>query len=253
MSFLARRDPTVKLALVTALSLLLILVIDPFTPFLFLVVTLIAGLMLGGLGARRLRRTAWPLALVGLGFVWTNALFAVTGAAATPLATWGPLRVSAEGLAFGAAIGLRGLAIGLLSLVFVLTTDPSRLAVSLIAHSRVPFRVVYPLLAAYRFLPFIADERAQLALARQVRGVPSGPLASLLPLLASAVRRSTRLAIAMDARGFAAARRRTYLREARLTGADVAFAVCGLARAAGILAAGAQGGWLRLWDGRFVA
>src|SRR5439155_536570 len=109
----------------------------------------------------------------------------------------------------------RGLAIGMLSLAFVWTTDPTDLVVSLIAHARLPFRIGYPLLAGYRFLPFFADERAQVRLARRVRGVaPRGPLGGvrdaggeLITLLAEATRRATRIAVAMDARAFAAATR----------------------------------------------
>lgn len=116
--------------------------------------------------------------------------------------------------------------------------------------------------AAYRFLPLFQDELERIHLARRVRGdlVAPGPLAAItrrvsdvVPLISSAVRRATRIAIAMDARGFAAARDRTYLRTTAVTCADVAMAIVALAIALALLAGGALGGWLRLWDGRFVA
>ncbi|TME59315.1 MAG: hypothetical protein E6I51_12075 [Chloroflexi bacterium] len=44
MTFLARRDPTVKLAVVLGISLLLILIVDPVTPALFLAVALAVAL-----------------------------------------------------------------------------------------------------------------------------------------------------------------------------------------------------------------
>jgi len=133
--------------------------------------------------------------------------------------------------------------------------------VSLIAHARLPFRIGYPLLAGYRFLPFFADERAQVRLARRVRGVaPRGPLGGvrdaggeLITLLAEATRRATRIAVAMDARAFAAATRRTYYREARLGRADAVFALAALVLVAAIFALSASAGWLRVWDGRFAA
>lgn len=260
--YLGRRDPTVKLLVAVAVSLVLVLVIDPLTPLLFGAGALVAGLVLGGVRLATFLQALGPLAIVGLGFVWTNALFAHVGPDAPLALSWGPLRVSAAGLSFGLAIALRGLAIGLLSVLFVLTTDPTGLVVSLIRHARLPYRVGYPLLAAYRFLPFFTEEYAQVALAQRVRGVPVGrsPLARvrralslLLPLLASAVRRAARIAIAMDARGFASAGERTYLRETRLVAGDLVFAVGALGLALALLVAGALGGWLRFWDGRFAA
>jgi energy-coupling factor transport system permease protein len=260
-TYLGRRQPVVKLVLILALSTGLFLVIDPVTPLLFLAVTVAAGLALGRVGPRAYAGVLGPLVLVGLGFVWTNALFARPG---DPGAVWeiGPLRATEAGLRFGLAIALRGLAIGALSVTFVLTTDPTDLVVGLIRHARLPFRLGYPLLAAYRFLPFFLDELGQIDLARRVRGelAPRAPLAAVVrragevvPLLASAVRRAARIAVAMDARGFAAARERTYLRASPLTAADVAFAVAAVAVGLGVLALGAAGGWLRIWDGRFSA
>jgi energy-coupling factor transport system permease protein len=260
--YLWRRNPTVKFAAALLLSLLLTLVIDPLTPLLFLGGTLLAGLALGGVRPATYARALAPLLLVAAGFVWSNALFAAAPDAAGVLWRWGPFRVSAPGLLFGLGIALRGLAIGALSLTFVLTTDPTDLVVSLIRHGRLPFRIGYSLLAGVRFLPFFAQEYEQVRLAQRVRGqVEQGPLAFrlqrragyLLPLLASAVRRAARVAVAMDSRGFAAAGRRTYYREVPLNGWDAAFALATAAFALALLAFSRYAGWLRLWDGRFAA
>ena len=259
-TLLAERDPSVKLGVTFALSLLLILVIDPVTPALFLALTLLVALALGGVGAGTVARALVPLGFVAIGFAWSNAIFAVSHEPATW--TFGPIRASEAGLRFGLAIGLRGLAIGMLSLTFIWTTDPTDLVVSLIRHARVPYRIGYPLLAGYRFLPYLADEFAQIQLARRVRGerVARTPLAvgrralgELVTLLADAIRRATRIAIAMDARAFAAARDRTYYREAKITAADAAFAATAVTVAVLILLASAAAGWLRIWDGRFAA
>ncbi len=259
-TLLAERDPTVKLAVVFALSLLLVLVIDPITPALFLALAVAAATLLGGVRPATVGRALVPLGLVAIGFVWTNAIFAVSHEPATW--TFGPIRASEAGLRFGLAIALRGLAIGVLSLTFVWTTDPTALVVSLVRHARLPFRIGYPLLAGYRFVPYLADEFAQIQLARRVRGesaartpaaVARRAVGELVTLLADAVRRATRIAIAMDARAFAAARTRTYYRETKITRADAVFAATSLAFAFLILFASAAGGWLRIWDGRFAA
>ena len=260
-SALGRRDPVVKFAVVLVLSLLLVLVIDPITPLLFLALTLLAAAALGNVSLASYGRAFAVLAVVGLGFVWSNAILASAPGETPPLAVWGPIRVSEAGLRFGMAIALRGLAIGAISLTFVLTTDPTRFAVSLARNARVPDRIAYPLLAAYRFLPFLTDEYAQIHLAQRVRGAADAStfgglrrrLRELVPLFATAVRRATRVAVAMDARGFAGASSRTYLRETPIGGGDVVFALVAIAGALALLWLSASAGWLRLWDGRFSA
>lgn len=252
-AYLRRRNPTAKLAVALAISLLLVLVIDPVTPLLFLAATLAAGVALGEIRASTYARAIAPLLAVALGFVWSNALFATPAPGDQILASWGPVRISESGLRFGVGIALRGLAIGILSVTFIRSTDPTDLVVSLIHDARLPFRVGYALLAAYRFLPFVAQEYVQIRLAQRVRGVTRSPVAGVLPLFATAIRRATRIAVAMDARGFAAAGRRTSFRVLPFTYADIAFALVAVAVALALLCAGAAGGWLRFWDGRFSA
>jgi len=250
VNVLARRDPTVKLAVVFAISLLLILIVDPVTPSLFLVVAIGVALA-GGTRPATILRALVPLSILGVGFVWSNAVFAATQGPATW--TIGPVHASESGLRFGLAIAIRGMAIGLFSLAFVWTTDPTDLVVSLIQHARVSFRIGYPLLAGYRFLPFFTDEYAQVRLARRVRGaVPRGPLGrareavgELVTLLSDATRRATRIAIAMDARAFAAATRRTYYRETRLTWDDALFVLAAAVTTTALLVLSAWLGSLR--------
>src|SRR5260221_5154 len=107
---IARRDPTAKLGVAFVLSLLLVLIIDPITPLLFLGVACVAAVALGGVPASSFLRTLAPLTIVALGFVWTNAVFAVPAPDDT-LWRVGPFVASASGLRFGLRIGLRGLPI----------------------------------------------------------------------------------------------------------------------------------------------
>jgi energy-coupling factor transport system permease protein len=256
----ARRDPAVKLGVALVLSLLLVLVIDPVTPLLFIVAAWIAAVAFGGLSPRAFARTLLPLAVVAVGFVWTNAVFAVPAPGDT---AWrlGPFTASASGLRFGIGIGLRGLAIGAVSLAAVRTSDPTRLVVSLIRNARVPYRIGYAVLAAYRFFPIVGEEYARIRLARRVRGVRprsirgrvSAAIGGIVPLFADATRRATRIAVAMDARGFASARERTYWRATPVTSGDRLFVLVCVLVGAAILAAGVASGWLRLWNGRFSA
>jgi energy-coupling factor transport system permease protein len=259
-SLVARRDPTIKLATALLLSLILVLVIDPVTPLFFLALAFVAAVGLGGVAAGSFVRTLAPLAVVALGFVWTNALFAVPS---PDDVVWrlGPAAATASGLRFGIGIGLRGLAIGAVSLAAIRTSDPTRLVVSLIGNARVPYRVGYAMLAAYRFFPIIGDEYGRIRLAQRVRGVAprsldgraAAAIRGIVPLFADATRRATRIGIAMDARGFASVRERSYWRTTPITPTDWAFAAVSVLVAAAILVGGVAGGWLRLWNGRFSA
>jgi energy-coupling factor transport system permease protein len=96
---------------------------------------------------------------------------------------------------------------------------------------RVPARFAIGALAAFRLVPLLADEWELLTLARRARGVDAGrnPVArvrlftsTMFALLVGAIRRGTRLATAMDARGFDSHLPRSVARPQRFTAADAA-------------------------------
>jgi energy-coupling factor transport system permease protein len=182
-----------------------------------------------------LRTLARPLlfffALGALGFVGSNALFYAPppGGSVTILWQRGALRVTVEGLRVGLSLTIRMMAIVVLSMIFVTTTDPTDLVLSLIQHARFPFRLGYGILVAYRFLPLWQTELGIIRAAHRIRGV--GERTTLrgrweqlrryaVPLLASAIRKSERVAIAMDSKAFGALPRRTYYRQVRVTWLD---------------------------------
>jgi energy-coupling factor transport system permease protein len=148
-------------------------------------------------------------------------------------------------LAIGLALGLRLLGIALSGVIALATTDPTDLADSLQQQLRLSARLAVGVLAAVRMLPILAAEWQLLGMARRARGVSAGwsPIAAarlafgkLLALLVGAVRRATRLALAMDARGFGTAACRTIARPQRMRAAD-----WGLLLAAAVLGAVALG------------
>jgi len=99
----------------------------------------------------------------------------------------------------------------------------------------------------------MAGEWQTLSLARRARGVEAGrsPVAAarigfgmLLALLVGAVRRATRLATAMEARGFGARECRSVARPQRMRGGDWTLVAAALALAAGATAVSvAAGSW----------
>jgi energy-coupling factor transport system permease protein len=225
---LARRNPAAKLAASALLTFILLAALDPVTPAIALVLEL-AVAPLFGIRYPALLRRGWPLLASAVGiFVFTLA-FPIARGGATLLQA-GPLTVTAAGADAALGLALRIFAVALPGLIVFATTDPTDLADSLVAQVRVPARFAIGALAAFRLVPLLADEWELLTLARRARGVDGGrnPAAharlvasTTFALLVGAIRRGTRLATAMDARGFDSRLPRTSARPQRFTGADV--------------------------------
>jgi energy-coupling factor transporter transmembrane protein EcfT len=124
----------------------------------------------------------------------------------------------------------------------VLTTyiEPSELGDHLAQRVRLPARVVVASVAAVQRLDGIADDWDQIRRARRARGLGpfGGPvhrgrvLASMaLALLVSTLRTSGRMSVAMDARGFAGAHRRTWAEPAPWAVGDTLLLAVGVALA----------------------
>ena len=129
----------------------------------------------------------------------------------------------------GVGLGLRVIGLALPGVLLVASTDPVRLADALTLHWHVPTRFAYGALAALRLAPLLVAEFESIRLARRTRGVEAGrnPLARVrllggigFALLVGAVRRGSRLATAMDARGFDSGIRRSNARGSALHARD---------------------------------
>jgi energy-coupling factor transport system permease protein len=129
-------------------------------------------------------------------------------------------------------LALRLVALSLPGIMVFSTTDPTDLADALVQNAKAPARFAIGTLAAFRLVPLLGHEWQALRMARRARGIDSGgnPVAAarlfgstVFALLVGAIRRGTRLALAMDARGFDGQVRRTQAREQRFTRADVLF------------------------------
>ena len=238
---LARRNPVAKLGAALLFSLPLIATLDPLTPTLGLLVEL-ALLPLFGLRYGALLRRAWPLALAAAGILVTMVLFAADRSGRLLLGL-GPFDVTTGVLVDALGLILRIFAVALPGVIVFATTDPTDLADALVQNAKAPARFAIGALAAFRLLPLLGDEWQMLTLARRARGVdagrnPAGRLrlfvSTAFALLVGALRRGTRLAVAMDARGFDSATPRTFARRQRFTAADTALMI-----GAGALAAAA--------------
>ncbi|MSQ44449.1 MAG: ATP-binding cassette domain-containing protein, partial [Chloroflexi bacterium] len=237
-SWLERRNPTVKFGVVIVLGFMMTFVFNPLTPLAWLAVVMVVA-WTTGIRPHRLARLLGPVLVFAFSLLWTNAFLASVPQGEPVLWQWGPFHLTVHGLVQGLALAIRGVSTAAVGLLFILTTDPTLLVVSLVQHGRLPYRWGYALLAGYRFMPGLADELVQIRLARRVRGEDvtderaiygtwggglrrrangfSRPFRELRILLTVAILRATRLAIAMDARGFAGITTRTYFRTAPLT------------------------------------
>jgi energy-coupling factor transport system permease protein len=242
--YLQRRNPVAKLAALFVVIAALTLVFDPWTPAVFLAVALAVGRGLGGISLGRMARILCVFLPALLGVLLANILFNRLNAGAAPLVVLGPVTVTAPALRTAASLGLRILAFAAFSAVFVLTTDPADLILSLIQQLRVNYRVAYGIMVGYRMLPLLRSEFDTIRMAHRARGLKEprgllGPWRQLVryavPLLAGAVRRANRVALAMDARAFGAFPQRTYRRTLTVAAADWVFLAATVVVVAGLV------------------
>lgn len=222
--WLGRRDATGKFlaaALVTGALLFAVHPAGALTAIVLeLLVTPLAGLRPGGL-----LRTGWPLLASAAGVFVFGGLLSASG----------------HPLHDAFSYSLRLIAVALPGLIVFTTIDATDLADSLMAHLRVPARFALGVLVAFRLLPALRAEWRMLALARRARGIDAGwnPVARVrlfvsttFGLLVGAIRRGTRLATAMEARGFDPHGARTTARPTHFGPPDCAVIVAGAALAA---------------------
>jgi energy-coupling factor transport system permease protein len=227
---LARANPVAKLAAASVLMLALFASLDWLTATIILV-GLAAALAVSGIRPRDLLARAWIILLAAVSIGVFNVLFAAEQLGPT-VVELGPIEIGAQTLVDGIGLALRLIAIVLAGLLATATTQPADLADSLVQQLHVSPRFAIGALAAARLLPLLGQEWQILAMARRARGVEAGrsPIAGvrlfagqLLALLVGAIRRGTRMAQAMEARGFGALPCRTAARIHRMRSPDWAW------------------------------
>jgi len=209
---LASANPLAKLGAAAIVMLVLFLAVDPVTPLVLLGAIAVA-VRLSGIPPRALLGRSAPLLVAAIGASVVNGVFGGGG----------------PSLVAGIATGLRLVAIALVGIVAFVTIDPTDLADALVQHLHAPPRFAVGALAAFRLLPMFATEWETIGLARRARGIDDDGgflhrAASFrersFTLLVAAIRRGVRLALAMDARGFATLRCRTIARPQPFTDRD---------------------------------
>ena len=218
--FLFALNPLAKLAAPLPAMLVLVFVRDLATPLAFLALAYVV-LLTGARSTARLALllvVAIPLGALVLGVgmaVWTDASRVDTSVSVVQIGGW---TLYGGALLIGMATGVRLAAIIALALIAGLTTGGPDLVRASVQQLRVPYRIGYTALAAFRFVPRFGYELDVIRQAHRVRGAHGGrgPFAALarwwgyiVPLLAGAIRHAERVALAMDARAFGAHADRT--------------------------------------------
>ena len=233
---LARANPVAKLLAAIVILVALFASLDGITAGVVLL-GLIGLLPASGLSVRTLLGRSWLVGATAISIGVFNVLFAAVQLGPT-IVEVGPLRIGAETLANGAGLALRLLAIALAGLMATATSDLIELADALIEQLRVSPRFAIGVLAALRLLPLLAQEWQTLGMAQRARGVEAGrsPIAAvrlfagkLLSLLVGVIRRGSRMAMAMEARGFGALPCRSVARPQRMRTSDWAWIAAALA------------------------
>lgn len=243
---LHRLNPVSKLLAITPAMGLLMLATDSYTPLSFVVVGALVTVALGRFSPAKYLRVAAPLVALAASFVLVYPFVAGghDGGASEVLVSLGPLVVREAGLRVGVATGLRILALSILSLLFVLTTETESFLRALVQNLGLPYQIGYSAMAAFRFAPMMRSDVERIRAAHTVRGGPETDglrdqvrrvSRYAIPLFVNAIRRAERTALAMDARAFGAYDERTRFRTHSVTGTDVAFVVLFWTLSAGIV------------------
>lgn len=206
---LARPHPLAKIVAAFILMIALFVTIDIVTSSIVLA-ALLGAARFSGLPPRSLAARAAPLLVAAASLGLFNAVLSGDAAA-------------------GIAIAMRIIGVSLAGMLAVATIDPTDLADGLVEHARAPSRFVVGALAALRLFPLFSREWDTLGLARRARGVEADRSVidrlrafpgRALGLLVAGIRRATRLALAMDARGFGSRDGRTLARPRPLVPRD---------------------------------
>ncbi|MFE7198329.1 energy-coupling factor transporter transmembrane component T family protein [Microbacterium oxydans] len=168
--------------------------------------------------------------------------------------TFGFATISDDSITLAIAVSLRVIALGLPTILLFGGTDPTELADALAQVAKLPSRFVLGILAGTRMLGLFLDDWRTMSLARRARGVGDrGVLRRFFSmafvLLVFAVRRGSKLALAMEARGFGSGIPRTWSRPSRLHPRDAVAVIGGIAIMALALAAAVLVGTFRfVWS-----
>ncbi|QHZ45048.1 energy-coupling factor transporter transmembrane component T family protein [Bacillus sp. NSP9.1] len=224
-SLLSTLNPSAKLFSNLLVMCILMAVTNPKATFLIWLLALLIGIFLGGWTLAYLLKRFFPYLMFFILVFWMMAAF---GKGEETLWQWAWFHVTKESASHGLTIALRMLGFVTYGLLFTSTTDLTRFIMSLIHQCRMPPKWAYGLLAGFRFIPLFQSELAQMKAAHKIRGYKQKNswkafIRYALPLFSQGIRKSERIAVAMEARGFTGTKNRTYYQTTRLYAKDAVY------------------------------
>lgn len=218
-------DPRTKLVMVFCITTLAIVYNAPGALFILLAGT-IGLLLIFRIDLVRVAEYLKPYLLLLIVLFLAQCIFTPGG---DVLLAAGPVPLlRTRGLVQGGSVVLRLLVV--IAAALLLTTSNSRDFISGLVQWKVPYEIAFMVAVALRFLPLFRDEFINVVTAVQLRGVELKKVSwgkkmelfrqLFFPLVYGAILKARQLSIAMEARGFRAYPRRTYLRHLRLGRAD---------------------------------
>jgi len=239
---LDRVNPVTKVLAVLILSVPLLLTID-WVSATVAVILEAALFPLAGLRLLTFLKRALPvLVFAPIGGI-SMLLYAKPGG--TEYWSLGFMRVTDNSVELAVAVTIRVLALGLPTILLFSRVDPTDLADGLSQIAKLPSRFVLGILAGARMLGLFIEDWRTMALARRARGLGDRGavrrfVSMAFVLLVFAIRRGSKLATAMEARGFGSRIERTWARPSTLGWVDlvavvVTVAIMAVALSAAIL------------------
>lgn len=204
-----RMNPFFKIIILIFITIIGSLEFNPYLPTALIVIGIITASLFSDLTITELLKSVRVFLAMSIGFMGFILLSRF---------------ISKEDLMILSVLGL-GLKIVLISIytaIFVKTTDPTKMVISLITYFKLPPKFAYAFLTAYRFLPTFKEEFEMIKYAYQVRGVVESKnifgniwntKRYIIPMMATAVRKGIRISMAMETRAFGKYKTRTYYRQ----------------------------------------
>nr|WP_239512337.1 ATP-binding cassette domain-containing protein [Bifidobacterium aerophilum] len=220
--FVARLNPVTRFLMGLIMCIPMFFSLDVVSASVALVIEF-ALLWIGGVNPLTVARRTWPVWIGAAGAFISIALYGqASGATFLHL---GAINVTQGSLYLACAMFLRVLAIALPSVILALGLDPTDLADGLVQILHLPSRFVYGGLAGMRMFTLLQDDWRALGLSRRSRGLGDEgavkrAIAQAFGLLVLSIRRATKLATAMEARGFGSDRPRSQARVSRIHAVD---------------------------------
>ncbi|WP_280771852.1 energy-coupling factor transporter transmembrane component T family protein [Salipaludibacillus daqingensis] len=254
-------NPALKMVAILIPGVLLSFSFDIFTPLIYLIFVVAFTFMFSKISIKKWLLLFSPFVFLAIGFAWMTVLYTSDSfAGGRVLFEFWWFEVTTGGVMVGISLALRSLCFVALSLMFILTTDSTKFMLSLMQQFKLPPKLTYGILAGYRFLPTFKHEFEVLRQAHRIRGIGrakglKGRIHQFrryaIPLMANAIRKAERVAIAMESKGFTGETDRTHYHQMSIGRKDWAFFTSIVGAFCLVIIASYQLGYLNIFGVQF--